>query len=67
MYYAQKSNKSLARQGSGTAFPLREWLCRPIFSTGFGSLCEFVSSQPQHLNTAGGVHIRKVFHHLCFS
>ena len=46
MQCAQKSNKSLTRQESG-ALPLREWSCSPFFSTGLGSLCEFVSSQPQ--------------------
>ena len=37
-----------ACQGKGRgAFSLREWLCCPFSSTGRGSPCEFVLSQPQ--------------------
>ena len=41
-----KSIKACQGKGQGT-LPLREWLCHPFSSTGLGSPCEFVSSQPQ--------------------
>ena len=59
MQCAQKRNKNLSRQGLGRTLlervaealrgtlPLIEWPCCPFSSTGLGSLCEFVSSQPQ--------------------
>ena len=42
----RKATKACQGKGRG-ALPLRDWPCWPFFSTGFGSLCEFVSSQPQ--------------------
>ena len=46
MQWAKKAIKACQGKGRG-ALPLREWLCRPFSSTGLGSPCEFVSSQPQ--------------------
>ena len=43
-----KSIKACQGKGWGT-LPLREWLCHPFSSTGLGSLCECVLSQPQRL------------------
>ena len=41
-----KPIKACQGKGQGT-LPVREWPCHPFSSTGLGSLCEFVSSQPQ--------------------
>ena len=41
-----KTIKACQGKGQGTLH-LREWPCHPFSSTGLGSLCEFVSSQPQ--------------------
>ena len=41
-----KPIKACQGKGWGT-LPLREWLCCPSSSTGLGSPCGFVSSQPQ--------------------
>ena len=42
----RKEIKACQGKGQSTVL-LREWSCRPFSSTGLGTPCEFVSSQPQ--------------------
>ena len=43
----EKQQKPVKGKDQG-ALLLRKWTRRPFSSIGLGSLCEFVSSQPQH-------------------